>query len=743
MATIFVSNAGSNTSPFDTEAKAATTLGAAITAATNVDTIKVSSTHAESTVGAITYTLPTSPGLKIVSVLFNGSGTGAATAGGAITNATNGTAFGIASGFAYVYGLSFSSAAGTSNSNNLNIVTANAASGIVFESCTFLIPGTGTSSRLNIGASTSNLDTVLNFINCTINSGIDRPTVLRHGKIIFDNLTLAGTAPTTVFAPASVDAGEFIIRASDLSNLAWTNLVSVTLNTVNGYFKAIGCKLRASFTLVTGTFSGPGAFYVEAIDCNSGDVNYYYKKESWEGSVEAINSIYYNAGDGLNDFSFKMISSANASFIHPLESPPISYFNKSLSALQTTIHVTNDGTTFTDAELWQETLAKITSGVPLATWNRDDRAANILATPANQATSTVSWTGTGGFASEVKQQLVSGSFTPAEIGNITTVVKLAKASSTIYISPKIITSPKQFMTFCGTLLNESSISTNPGITNVISPTGYTINDTSYTGSYVGPTTTEVKINTTFGVNLTGTYYAAERYSDPGVAFVVSGTSYLFNAVTLTGTFSGGGATYSDPGTTNVRLNTTYIYNNVTQTGSLNVPTPASGTAGTVDIGNIKETIRYVIGEANTTTGSPIDLSANLSSRVKYVMKVNPEKIRVDGNQLPCVTVFASKKTVKPQTIAKDLAIGKRRADLTMTVVGMVWNDSTTDYREDSADEDVEILMENIEYVLRYYASLNSTVAWQFPTDVTYHTVAYDEQTHMRVGVLDLQVTVFY
>lgn len=553
MAIIFVSNAGSNTSPFDTEAKAATTLGTAITAATNADTIKVSSTHTESTVGAITYTFPATPGLKIVSVLFNGSGTGALTAGGAVTNATNGTAFGFAQGFAYVYGLTFNAATGTSNSNNLNIITASAASGVTFESCTFAIPGTGTSSRLNIGAASSNLDTVVSLVNCTINSGIDRPTVLRHGRITIDNLILAGTAPTTVFAPSSVDAGEFILRASDISNLAWTNLVSVTANTVNGYFKAIGCKLRASFTLVTGTFSGPGAFYVEAIDCNSGDVNYYYRRESWEGAVTMQNSVYYNAGDGSNDFAFEMASSANASYLHPLESPPISYFNKTLSSMQTTVQVTNDGTTFTDAELWQETLAKVTSGSPLATWNRGDRVADILTTPANQATSVVSWTGTGGFGAEVKQQLVSGSFTPAEIGNIVVVVKLAKASDTVYVSPKLVTSPKQFMSYCGALLNESTVSTNPGEANVKTGTNYTVNDTAYVGTYDGSdrwtdpgennvrSTIAYKANSTTNNKTGNLTLPTAAQVENGISFGASGTEYTGTLVAGAG--SGGSYTF--------------------------------------------------------------------------------------------------------------------------------------------------------------------------------------------------------
>ena len=272
----------------------------------------------------------------------------------------------------------------------------------------------------------------------------------------------------------------------------------------------------------------------------------------------------------------------------------------------------------------------------------------------------------------------------------------------------------------GAAQRQETTSTDPGIANVKISTGYTINDVSLTGSYTG----------------------SDRWSDPGAANVLSGTSYLVNAVTTTGTLPSG-LTYTDPGISHVLLGTQYTYASVTLTGSLVVPTPASGTSGSVDISNIKETIRFIINAANTTTGSPIDLSNNLTTRVKQVMKINPEKIRVDVNSYPCVTVFTNKKTIEMKTIAKDQVFGKRKCELVFTIVGIVWNDLTSDYKEDGSDEDVEILMENIEVILRSYANLSSTVTWQFPTGVQYHSVPYSEDTHMRVGVMDLQATIYY
>jgi hypothetical protein len=182
--------------------------------------------------------------------------------------------------------------------------------------------------------------------------------------------------------------------------------------------------------------------------------------------------------------------------------------------MSTTVQVVNDGTTFKDNELWQETLAKITTGFTLATWDKSDRVSNILTAGANQETSTESWTGTGGFGSAIKQKLVSSSFTPAEIGNIIVAIKLGKAISTVYVSPKLVTSSKQFVSYCGTIQNESSVSVDPGESNVRDGTSYTIDDTEYTGNMTLPTEAQVETGVQFGAG--GTEYTGtlEAGSEP-------------------------------------------------------------------------------------------------------------------------------------------------------------------------------------------------------------------------------------
>lgn len=230
-------------------------------------------------------------------------------------------------------------------------------------------------------------------------------------------------------------------------------------------------------------------------------------------------------------------------------------------------------------------------------------------------------------------------------------------------------------------------------------------------------------------------------TDPGESNVV-GVSYTFKGDSLTGSYST--PTYTDPGVGNVRLNTNYVFNDSTLTGTLNVPTASTGTANTVPLNEIKEQIRYALFVNNTSTGAPTqNLSENMSRPVGQILKINPEKIPMSSNIMPCVTVFIDSKETSPNTINRDGLNGKRRAEVNLKVVGIVDEPYTTDLKEDPADEDLEILMENIERVLRGYDSLSNNVRWQFPTAVSYHSAGWDEQAHYRAAIMDIKATVDY
>jgi len=229
---------------------------------------------------------------------------------------------------------------------------------------------------------------------------------------------------------------------------------------------------------------------------------------------------------------------------------------------------------------------------------------------------------------------------------------------------------------------------------------------------------------------------------PGAANVVDGTAYTIKGISLTGTFAV--ADYTDPGVANVLSGTGYVFNDATLTGTLSVPTPSTGTAATVPLGELKEQIRYVLNANNTATGAPIgDLSDGLTRRVQMILKVNPEKIPPNDNILPALTVFIDSKSTAPESIARNGATGKRKAEISLKIAGMVWEPYTDNRIEDPADEDLEKLMENAEKILRGYDSLSGNVSWQFPTQITYHSLGWDEKAHYRGSIMDIKAILFY
>ncbi len=164
-----------------------------------------------------------------------------------------------------------------------------------------------------------------------------------------------------------------------------------------------------------------------------------------------------------------------------------------------------------------------------------------------------------------------------------------------------------------------------------------------------------------------------------------------------------------------------------------------------NLNGIKTQVQTILLAANTTTASPIDLSANIadSIRVREVLKIHPEMIVPQASMFPLVTCYISDKIRKTDDIAGSSLNAKRRSTVSVHIVGSVWNDNFKADDEDPADEDINYLMENIELALRANPTFNGTVNWHKPQSCNYFTTILDEQTHLRSGILKLDCEIFY
>jgi hypothetical protein len=439
----YVDSAAAGTGTGASWANANTTLTLAIVDQSAGDTIYVSDTHAESTASAVTLTFPgtlASPNNVICANDAAEPPTAVATTGTVTT--TNNSAINTA-GSALFYGLEFVSGSGATGGANINLATGDGNSQ-TFESCSFRVATTSTAARLNFGPTTGagTQEGAILLKNCIARFGsVSQGVSMFNRRVRWDGggLATSTSAITTFVATAPSSGVDAVFSGLDLSyGDAGMNLVA-TAALAYGKIVFRNCKLPGSWSgsLLAGAPT-QACFRAEMHNCDSGDTNYRMWVEDYAGSIRSETTIVRTGGasDGTTGLSWKMASSANAEYpLITLDSPEIVRWNDTTgSAITVTVEVVTDNVTLTNAECWVEVQYLGTSGFPLGSFVSDAKA-DFLATAANQTSSSETWTTTG-LGTPVKQKL-SVTFTPQEKGYIHAVVKLAKASTTVYVCPKL------------------------------------------------------------------------------------------------------------------------------------------------------------------------------------------------------------------------------------------------------------------------------------------------------------------
>lgn len=436
MATIYCrSTDGDDGDDGSTWALAKATLQAAMTAAGAGGRVYVSNNHAETFGATLTLTSPgtASSPLEIL------CGDDAAEPPTALATTATMTASGslvdiVFEGYAYYYGITFEG--GTTGGS---IKFGNASPSNFWhrmEQCGLKPKGSPYIVSTTYGYSINGA--VLELIDSTITfSSTGSYVRLFGGEVKWKGGSIAGTAPTTLFKGAGAYPAIVSLEGVDLSLLgSGKNIIDIS--TVDpSRLKLVDCKLGSSVVIATGTSTLYGGMEVEAVNCDSADTNYRYYKKNYCGEVLQETTIVRSGGasDGATPISRKMVSTAGCEYHFPLVLHDLVTWNETIgSSLTATVEIVNDGVTLQDDEIWLEVEYLGTSGFPIGSFV-DDRKANILASAANQPTSSETWTTTG-LGSPVKQYL-SAAFTPQEKGPVRVRVMLAKPSQTVYVCPKV------------------------------------------------------------------------------------------------------------------------------------------------------------------------------------------------------------------------------------------------------------------------------------------------------------------
>jgi hypothetical protein len=473
----YCDSAGSNTAPYDTWAKAATSLAVLSGIPwTFDDTVYVAPSHNHTATAAITLTCPTTPGLKIICTADNTTTpptTLTTTQGDAVENVGAANAAYEIRGHAYFYGISF--VGGTNANAACDIILGSGAvsTGLVFEKCRFVLSAASGGAIFQVGntASATSDDSLIRLIDCAVKFAAANTNGINNawGRCIIENLNIeAGVDVTNLFGPVANTAGTVLVENSDLTGDTYTNLVNVAIGSTHHYtFR--DCKIPniSGSTVANGTNPGPGGPTVKMHNCDHTDSHFRVSDHCYEGKVEYNLQNYRTAGAVHQDgtpFSLQMTqTTTNPKLWSPLETPEIWIYNSQTgSSLTVDIQFMRDSATdFNNDELFMRLKYLTGTSVPLGSV-ASDRVADVLTTPAAQSSA-----GDSGWTETVANQnfnKLTKAITPTEPGWIIATVCLNSGTSgdSAYIDPYITVSGDT---------NTYKVSLIPGMGLVMVPQG--------------------------------------------------------------------------------------------------------------------------------------------------------------------------------------------------------------------------------------------------------------------------------
>lgn len=428
MALIYVrSTDGNDADSGATWALAKATLVGALAIAVGGDRIWVSQVHAETQAASMTLAAPAGAESNPIEILCGNDGAAPPTALATTATVTTTTSFMIIKGSVVVYGIAFSATSG-------GITVCSSASlddNQIYLSCGFAVGSTS----FTVGASNVDQSRRVMFKDCTVVlTGTPFSAISLWGTKstwIGGSIALTGSVPTNLIGENL--ALPVVFRGVDLSAFGSGKTLfpgGLGLNSIS--FEH--CKLGASVALFSGTIRVDMALSLDNSD--SGDTQYRMQRALFEGSIFSETVIVRTGGasDGVTPLSHKMVSGTVGRFYLPLYGPDLIIHNAAVGANKTvTIEILHDSVTaLKDTDVWLEVEYLGTSGFPIASF-ATDRAADILATGADQTSSSVAWTTTG--LSNPNKQKLAVTFTPQELGVFRCRVALAKPSYTIYVDP--------------------------------------------------------------------------------------------------------------------------------------------------------------------------------------------------------------------------------------------------------------------------------------------------------------------
>jgi len=229
-----------------------------------------------------------------------------------------------------------------------------------------------------------------------------------------------------------------VLRVSGL-DLSVVGAQSAVLSwaSAQGIAEFSNCKTISSPVWTTGACNIQGS--LQAINCKAADAPEGLYATGYWGSVESSSS-YRTGGASVEGAacSWKMISSAAVKLFKPLYSPWIYVPVTAAGSKTFTVYVSQDGGAgdLTDSEVWLELEYLGTANVGNSSWT-SDKALGDFSGAVQDDDTTSTW---ATITATYKQKLAISAVSIGEEGLCRLRIALAKASTTLYVDPKVVMS---------------------------------------------------------------------------------------------------------------------------------------------------------------------------------------------------------------------------------------------------------------------------------------------------------------
>lgn len=322
--------------------------------------------------------------------------------------------------------------AGTATNSLLGLASSGT-KGHYFKNCAFVISATGTTVRIGNGRAIFD-NTTVQFGNVSQFIGAIGGTPFELTWLNTSSAIQGATIPTNLFSATATGQLNVVCRGVDLSATSGT---LVLLSAVFNKVLFDSCKIASGVTRISTPSSGfTIGDEVELVNCYDG-TNTISERYTDAGTVTVDRSTTLSGGaqDDIGNYSLKLASSTRSDkFVFPLDCFWLDVENTLSGASKTaTVEIISSGSLNNDdISLLLEYMG--TSGSSLASFV-SSLPATVLTTASALTSSSNTWNSP---PSTPQKQLLQVTFTPQVAGRVRGLVRLGKASTTVWVDPQII-----------------------------------------------------------------------------------------------------------------------------------------------------------------------------------------------------------------------------------------------------------------------------------------------------------------